>query len=203
MILKDEFLAKPLHDAAINQLIADYVSQGYDVKENQQIEGIQVDLIATKGETNILIQVKTARSGGFAKNEVKSIAEYVNSHPHYRYKVVMASKPSQKKIELEGFDAALLAYLKADSSKLNVSSTIQIDEIESITFNKVKLLMSGELEVEGTATLVLSDSALGDAISDAILLSFNVIAHPKDSGYVLVDGLDTRLEILNEPAFSI
>jgi hypothetical protein len=83
----------------LDRLAQDYLSEGYQVilhPQGEQLPGFAVDfgadLLATRGNEHVLVQVKQDRADLEADPEITRQAETINSQPGWRYDLVVLNQ---------------------------------------------------------------------------------------------------------------
>lgn len=126
MEIKKKYLGKYLHDIAIEQIAEDYIQKGYQVNKEERLGKFQADLVARKGEEQIVIEVKAGKMTADRKQKIAGIADYVRSLGKYKFLVVIATPPKEKKLEIEDIETLI-------SNHIHNTLPFELDELSSHT----------------------------------------------------------------------
>lgn len=95
---------KTLHDEKIKSLADKYISEGFQVLIEPKIEQLpfdlgnyQPDIIATKGNSGLVIEVKSS-SSRLSVERLKVVAEKVSQHPGWRFLLVTLEDVDSKSL---------------------------------------------------------------------------------------------------------
>lgn len=157
MEIKRQYLEKYLHDIAIDQLAADYIANGYDVAKEKPVGKYRADLVAQKGSEVVVIEVKAGRMTSERRSQISAIADYVKDQPDYKFLVVLANPPIEKKIEIPNIKQILFDYFREHiPDKLNdlPAQTLQrITSVENAVVDEVTVDTQGDITAKGHALL--------------------------------------------------
>lgn len=179
------------HDRKIDSLAQDYLQQGFSVVKEPAAGAIpfdlgdyRPDLIVTKGNTNLIIEVKT-RSSRVSVDKFQSLAQEIARHDGWRFLLVTLDD--------------------VDSSKIPTAN----DDLPTWNQLKHKLLQARELIAEGAiepATLylwsifeaALRKRAIAQRIPVERLPASMLINHMYSQGEVSVNDVDLFREFMNK-----
>ena len=154
MEIKKKHLTKYLHDLAIEQIAEDYRSLGYTVRQEEKLGKFQADLVVSKGNENIVIEVKAGKLDSGRKEQLARLADYVKSLGNYKFQVVVATPPKDKIIEVESIEPLLNDYvLNNFPDELDELSTHTTpDEITDVDVDEIKIAKNS-IEIKGTGVI--------------------------------------------------
>jgi Holliday junction resolvase len=165
MKIKKKYLNKYLHDIAIDQMVEDYSQRGYIVKKEEMLGKYQADLIARKGDEQIVIEVKSGRMSPDRKAKIAGLADYIHNIGGYKFIAVIATPPKEKKLEIDDIDQLISDYIHNDSHSVIdiLSSHSKIDEVidvdvDEITFSGNLIFIKGD----GVVSVELQFGSDGD-----------------------------------------
>ncbi|MCF8416944.1 MAG: hypothetical protein K9G40_11925 [Crocinitomicaceae bacterium] len=186
MEIKKSLLYKNLHLLATQQLAEDYMNQGYNVELEKRLGNFIADLLITKGEEKIVIEVKSGKMDTASKKKLASMADYVSSLGGYKFKVVLARPPENKKIEIENLENLFFEYFLHDiPSELDELSThTSIEEVFDLTINSLHVNTKGEITIQGYGAIEVQlqygsnkdqDSGDGHITSTSFPMTFDIV----------------------------
>ncbi|MFN8298324.1 MAG: hypothetical protein U0T75_04395 [Chitinophagales bacterium] len=144
MEIKKKYLGKYLHDIAIDQIAEEYFQKGYQVNKEERLGKFQADLVARKGEEQIVIEVKAGKMTPDRKQKIAGLADYIRALGNYKFLVVIATPPKEKKLEIEDIDTLITNYIHYElPTELDALSThTRPDEVFDIDIDEINI--SGE-----------------------------------------------------------
>jgi hypothetical protein len=150
MEIKKQYLQKYLHSIAIDQIAEDYRQKGYTISKEEQVGKFRADLIARKENETIVIEIKSGRMTPEKKETIIGLGNYVRSQGNYKFLVVIATPPKEKKLEITEIKNLLSEYLDnnipgeidALSTHPGIDEVTDID-IDEITVNGKSLFVKG------------------------------------------------------------
>ena len=145
-----------LHPMAINQLVADYTRLGYTVTKEEKIGPYRADLVARKGEETIVFEVKTGRMNGELRQKLTALSNYVKGMPNHTFRVIFATPPQTKIIEINNLDEILTTYLslaETPEALLALSSNTVIEDVTDLAIRRINVSPAGELEITGSGVI--------------------------------------------------
>ncbi len=169
MEIKKRYLEKYLHDIAIEQIAEEYQQKGYKISKEEQLGSYRADLIARKGNETIVIEIKSGRMTPERKLQISELANYVRNHSNYKFLIVIATPPKDKKLEISDIKDLLAKKINIDfpsildelstHSRLEEVTDINIDEI---IINRNTIFVSGD----GAVSLELQFGSFNDQNHD-------------------------------------
>lgn len=100
-----------LEAAKIEELISELRVQGYDIRAPAETKGAHFDLLATRGEEVLAIEVK-------ARTELKASAKQIEESRRRaaelgftEYRLVVVNPPRAVEVDVHGLDEALARYM--------------------------------------------------------------------------------------------
>jgi hypothetical protein len=172
---------KYLHEMAVDQLAADYTQRGYQVAPKEQIGSYQPDLVVRRDNEIIIFEVKTGPLNPELRQKLAAFSDYVKAKPNYRFRVVFATPPRTKTIEIDSLAEALTSYfLQADTpeSLLALSSDTLIEDVVGLEISRITVSPTGELELTGTGVFEVRlryGGSDGFETEDAYPFEFNAV----------------------------
>jgi len=141
MEIKKKFLDKYLHNIAIEQIAEEYLQKGYEVSKENQIGKYQADIIAKKGDETIVIEIKSGKMTPDKKETITQLGNYIHTQSNYKFIVVIATPPKEKKLEIINIDELLSSYfIEEFPEELNELSThTMMDEISDIDIDEIRI----------------------------------------------------------------
>jgi Holliday junction resolvase len=139
--IKEKYLGKYMHEIAIDQIADEYLQKGYEITKEENLGDFRADLIARKGDEQIVIEVKTGKLSSLRKQELAGLANYVRSKNGYKFLVAVATPPQNKKIDIEGLEQMITNYIHSDlPSELDELSThTRLDEVTDVNIDKIQI----------------------------------------------------------------
>ena len=204
MEIKKKYLGKYLHDIAIEQIAEDYIQKGYQVNKEELLGKFQADLVARKGEDQIVIEVKAGKMTPDRKQKIAGIADYVRSLGNYKFLVVIATPPKEKKLEIEDIETLISNYIHNDlPSELDeLSSHTRPDEVFDIDIDEINI--SGEnifVKGDGVVSVELQFGTDGDQDKGDGFKSYDNF--PFDFEITLAYNSKKELEIIEVDKFEV
>lgn len=148
MEIKKKYLSKYLNDIAIEQIAEDYIKNGYKVSKGEKLGNFRADLIARKASEQIVIEVKSGKMSLDRKKELAGLADYINHLGGYKFIVVVATPPKEKKLEINGIEQLISNYVHNELPD-------ELDELSSNTIpDEVADIDIDEITVSGNSIFV-------------------------------------------------
>ena len=154
MEIKKRYLQKYLHDIAIEQIAEEYEQKGYSVSKEEKLGKYNVDLIARKNNETIVIEVKSGRMTPERKQQITEVGNYIRKHKNYKFLVVLATPPKEKKLEISDIEDLLTQNLSEDfPSKLDQLSThTRLEDVTDVDID--------EISIDGSSIYVKGDGVV-------------------------------------------
>lgn len=150
MQVKKQYFQKYLSSMAIEQLTDEYQEKGYVVSK-QQLGAYEPDLLLTKNQETIVIEIETGQWAADKKERILQLSDYVRNRPNYKMLLVFATPPKPKNLGIEAIDDLILTVFSKEmpSELRDLATNTRIEEIESIAINTInvkndKILVSGD-----------------------------------------------------------
>ncbi len=182
---------KSMHDEKLDSLAFSYGRDGFDVLKEPKVEqlpfdlgGYRPDLIATKGETRLIVEIKTS-SSGISIDRFQSIAEEISKHSGWRFLLVTLDDVDISKIPTTNGDLPTWSQL--------------INKIKQVEL----MLGNGEIEPATLYLWSIFESALRkQAIAQNIpverLPAAKLLNHMYTQGEISVDQVDALHELMRK-----
>jgi Holliday junction resolvase len=141
MEIKKKYLSKYLHDIAIEQIVEDYIQKGYTVNKEEKLGKYRADVIARKGNEQIVIEVKAGKMTPDKKKKLSGIADYIRDLGGYKFLVVIATPPKEKKLEIDNIEQLISNYILNDlPSELDeLSSHTRPDDVTDVDIDEITI----------------------------------------------------------------
>ena len=151
MEIRPQYLDRYLHDIAIDQLMADYESKGYQVSKAEKIGGHRADLVAKKDNEVIVLEVKTGKMTPAKRRQIAEMGDYVRKQKNYRFLVVLATPPKPKRIEIPNLERLLLDYLIENFPETldTLSSHTRITDVPDTIVDELTMAEDGSIIAKG------------------------------------------------------
>lgn len=169
MEIKNKFLQKYLHLIAIDQIADEYKSKGYEILKEEMFEDFQVDLVAKKQEEIIFIEVKTKNLSREKKQSIIKIGNYVRQRKNFKFLVIIATPPKEKKLSIDNIENELFNWFSDDipDELSSLATHISIDEIIDIDIDEINIsdryiFVKGD----GVVKVLLQYGSHGDQLRD-------------------------------------
>ncbi len=148
---------KYLHDIAVDQLAEDYQAKGYTVSKEYPIGPYHADLFAKKNGESIVFEVKVGKLNTKKREKLRAISEYIKEKD-YKFKIVIANTPREKKINVPDIKSIFDAYFQQSSldklshlAKQVKYKSVNYIEVDEAIFNDeadIRLNGTGNIEIE-------------------------------------------------------
>lgn len=135
------YLIRNFERSTREQLADDYREKGYAIKMDAKIGDYRVDLVATKGDETIYIEIKTHSENPDAKRRIKAMADYFKTVPNAKFIVVVSRIPEFKKIEFDDIEPVLTDYFMQEfpSDLDELSTHTRIDEVHDVSISEISI----------------------------------------------------------------
>lgn len=183
MEIRPEILDRHLADAAIEQLADDYTRKGFDVARDVPMGDARADLVARKGESLVVFEVKT----GDWTEERRAQAQHLRDravHEGGRFVLVMLPQPREKSVEVEGIKEILLRVVREQcrAELSDLSDSAEVVEISDVDLRSLSAGPEG-IDVEGSAYVDLelhpgsgsNGKASGSTSAESVPLDFHLV----------------------------
>lgn len=194
MEIRQQYLERYLYDIAVDQLMADYQAKGYQVAKEEKVGGFQADLVATKGDEVVVVEVKTGTMTPQRRRQVAAIGDYVRTQKNYKFLVVLANTPKPKRIDIPNIEQLLSDYLIENFPQdLNrLSPHTRIIDVAEATVDEVTVTEDGGIVAKGNGTveaeLQYGSGDDGASSYDSFPLTFEVtLKHNKKQELFIAD----------------
>ena len=184
MEIRKKYISKYLHDIAMEQIADDYAKKGYEISRKEVLGKYQADLIARKGEEQIVIEIKSGRMTPDSKKNMIGLADYIRGTGGYKFLVVIPSQPKEKKLEVNNIVGLVTDYVHSRASNVSGATPEQIKKITDIDID--------EMTISGRSILI---KGRGVATVD---LQFNVGESPESSMNETTDNFPLEFEMTLE-----
>ena len=171
MKINKNILAKHLHDAAIEQIAAEYQENDYEVQKEAKLGNLVSDLIAKKDNELIVFEFKY---GEWNKQKIKSVSQlrnYVVQKYGASFKLVLINPLEGASIEVENLKQVFQEIIINNSELYSIHN--EVSDVSNITISKV-VIRKNEIELLGFAivTMPAQDNSYRDL---DFLLDFHII----------------------------
>jgi Holliday junction resolvase len=145
-----------LEAAKVEEIASQYQREGYEVLV-APVHDYGYDLIATRGNRRLAIQVKARSELRKGADEIRRLREQASRQGFDEFRLVVVNPPREVSVEIAGLDRELFDYLAnnlpANLEQLSSGTRIEnvvdvdIDSVE-VTTEGIKVVGSGTVEVE-------------------------------------------------------
>lgn len=155
MEIKREYLQKYIHNIAIDQLMADYQSKGYQVSVREKIGNYHPDLVARKGDEVVVVEIKAGKLTPDKRRQLSDIGDFVRTHQNYKFLVVLATPPKPKAIDIPNLEHLLFEHLidNFPDDLDSLSSHTRITDVPDTTVDEVTVAEDGSIIAKGNGTV--------------------------------------------------
>jgi len=140
-----------LEKAKVEEISEELKKQGYIVNLEKQYGEYRYDIVAKKGKSILLFEIKTG-SNLIGKSKVLSqMAAYTKALKNVKFELVIVNPPKEKEIEIENIENIIYAYIinEATPNKLDILSThSRIEDISDVEIVNIKI-NGGEIKIKG------------------------------------------------------
>lgn len=146
-----------LEAAKIEEVAAELRNKGYEVTLQPQGADEGFDLIATKGNKKLAVEVKVSSQLRNSAEAIKNLREHALEHGYDEFRLVVVNPPHDIPIKIERLNQELCQYLTksfpneideiAPVTNINSVSDIDVESIE-ITVDGIRISGNGVIEVE-------------------------------------------------------
>jgi hypothetical protein len=156
MVIRQEILDKHMEAAAIEQLADDYSRQGYEIEREADLDGLQADLVARKGDQVLVFEIKAGSWTDDKRKAAQRLRDAAVQKYGARFVLVLTPQPREKSIEIDGIEEILLEMVSArfESELSQLATHTRVDEIADVDLTAMSVGPEG-LEVEGSAAVEL------------------------------------------------
>lgn len=172
-----DYLRKNYEKSVIEQIADEYRDKGYSIKKEAKVGPYRIDIVATKDDKTIYLEVKTDVESSKSKQRIKDLAEYVKNIPNAKFVVAVSRFPEPKIIEFDGIETVLHNYfvyhLPSDLDVL--SSHTRFANVYSVTITEVKIQdgcfiisCNGKIKV----TLQYGSDLENEAVDEPLVMTF-------------------------------
>lgn len=184
MEIRKGHYAKYLHDIAIDQIAEDYRKKGFKVNKEVSLGTYMADLVATKENQNIVVEVKAGKLTPDRKKKLAELADYVNELGNYQFKVAIAKLPQDKELKIDNLEQIFFDYFSENTpNEITKLATHTIKEIPNIFLNKL-VVSNNALIAEGSGIIRTKVQSLAD---ENIPFDFKVQLSFRDKGNIQID----------------
>ena len=168
MEIKKKYLSKYLYEIAIEQISEEYLLKGFSVSREERLGKHIADLVVRKGNEQIVIEVKSGKLTPQKKKQIAEIADFVREIGGYKFIIVVATIPKEKKLQMVEINELLFTCFTEEGipDELDLLSThTSIDEIvdidiDEISINGKSILIKGD----GVVSVELQFGSDGDQV---------------------------------------
>ena len=202
MKIDKRYLRKYYHYAVIDQLKEEYKKKGYTVSVDEKIpnSNYRADLIARKGDTVIILEVKTGMVNNAAKQQIMEISNIVKSScPNAKFRLVAVNYPDESAISIENIDELITDYFISNGipSELDeLSSHTTIDEVTDVLINSIEIVPGVTSAIAVPAYAGIPVTHRGIATSFAVVTGHEMSEKSTLRWDKLATGVDTLIFLM-------
>lgn len=159
MKIDKRYLKKYYYRAVVDQLVEEYRKKGYLVSTEERLadSNIFADIIARKGDTMIVLEIKTGVINSAAKQRIKAISDIIKNHyPNAKYRLVAVNYPDESSISIENIDEIITDHFLTNGipSELDeLSSNTTVDEVTDVLINDI-YIVPGTIKISCEGNIV-------------------------------------------------
>lgn len=188
------------------QLKEEYEKMGYTVSLNEPVNQHIADLLATKVDENIIVQLRMRNMTSEQKQTLSDLHLYVQNRKNWQMRVVFVRISKEKEIEIPQIHEILLLYFTENlPSELDeLASHTYIEDISDIEIEQITVADNGEMRVKGNAIVEVDlqmgsngdiDRGDGWEKSDSFPFFFTMnLSYNKQGHLVLGEEIDIKIE---------
>jgi Holliday junction resolvase len=148
--------ARYLEAAKIEEVSQQLRDQGYTVVNDYSAGSTRFDILATKGDQTIVVEVKARSTLQDTTEQVRRHRRIARDSGFTEYRLVVVNPPRERTIEIEDLDIILYAHMINETyqeldqlSSNTILDSITVEEIDSLAVSKsgIHVLGSGYVEV--------------------------------------------------------
>jgi Holliday junction resolvase len=141
MEIKKYYLQKYLHSIALEQIVEEYEQKGYKVSKEERFGNYRADITARKENETIVIEIKSGKMTTEKKEAIKGIGNFVRDQPNFKFLVVIATPPKEKKLEIGEIEELLTQFMQVDlPSELDELSThTRLEEVTDVDIDEINI----------------------------------------------------------------
>lgn len=198
MEIKKHIIQKHIHDIAIDQLAEEYLEKGYKIFKEEKIGKYRADLIAKKGHEIIVFEVKAGKITPEGRETVRGISEYIKNMGgnDYKFKLVVATPPREKKILIAEIDEILNRYLEGNPPEklASLSTDTRVEEVGDVEVDELTIEDDASVHIKGNGIVVVtlqfasnSRDEIESFSHDYIPFDFDLICHFGENHKLILD----------------
>ncbi len=165
----DNYFARALHNAKIEELIDSYTKNGYSIQRDVKSKNVEFDLVVRNDlkDRSIAFEIKLLPLRVDDRNSIERLREDAIKLG-YEFRLVTIARPTRPSIEIEWLDSALLKYLTentiSDIDELAIH--VQYEHVE-LTIDAMRVTEdSATANVRGTIDVELQYGSSSDLTND-------------------------------------
>ena len=183
--VRDSIARRFWAEALLEELRSRYAEEGYEVRRNVNVAGVEADLIAQKGENLEVVEVKAGQWERAKRDAVARLRNWAAQTPNASFKLIWASPPRDPTIDVEGLEEALRSAWedRVDTSEVaELASVVLFESIADINIDEI-FVRAGGIEVAGTGLaefeMQYGGSRDGFTTPDSYPFSYRVVLSPE------------------------
>lgn len=193
MEIKETYIKKYWDQIVADQLTDDLVSKGYCVEREKKVDGLCFDLYATKGDKQIIYEIKQGR---FSRKSIERMQHYAKEHGARLRLVLSNYADTLPTINIDFFPSLLCDYMNTYHPHNEIAYSDTVEDISDISYTMLQMDES-ELQLKGNATcdLEIHMDNKGDIDFDmSFPMSFEVqLIH--QNGQWIIDESNTEIDV--------
>lgn len=203
MKIDKRYLRKYYYYAVIDQLKDEYKKKGYKVTTQERLadSNYLADMIARKGDTLVILEIKTGIVNNAVKQQIREMSEIVkHNYPNAKFRLVAVNYPDESAIKIENIDEIITDYFISNGipSELDeLAPHTTIDEVTDVLINNIDIV-PGVINItcEGNIVAILEYDKHEDDTTFEMSFPFKMKAslHMEDNGYAVDDVEALRID---------
>lgn len=202
MNIRPQYQQRYLYNMAVDQLVADYQERGYQVDREKKIGDYLADLIATKGDEVIVVEVKAGSITPQKRKQLVQIGDYVRTRKNHKFLVVVAIPPKKKKIAIPELNQLLFQYVGQHiPENFNVLSPYpRITKVSETVVSELTINKDGSMVASGTG-IITAEFLYGNSdkqsidIEDVFPFDFDVVLQYNDNHELTLAKADIHVDV--------
>jgi len=142
-----------LEEAKIEELAHEYESKGFTIAKDYHDAGATYDLVASRGQAKIAIEVKARAALSSHTEEIKRLRTIAQDRG-YSFQLFIVNPPLERQIQVDQLETLLLQYFidHMPEELDELSSHTSIDAVSEVDIRAITVTQAG-FDVTGVATI--------------------------------------------------
>jgi hypothetical protein len=143
-----------LEAAKIDEVAGQLEAEGYIVVRQQRTGGRVYDLVATKGEQKIAVEVKARSALSSAAKQLRALREQAYRQGFTEFRLIVTNPPHETQVEIDGLHEQLFRYMikHPPESLVALAVNTRVIGVSGIEIDTV-YVSAGEVSVAGAGVV--------------------------------------------------